>query len=394
MNNWSFQTKAIHSGISRDSSTGSTTVPIYQTASFSYPTADAIADVFNGRKYGHVYSRISNPTVAALESRLTALENGVGAIALASGMAAITAAVETLCQAGDHIVASSGLFGGTLFLFKEVMARRGITVTFVDLQSTDAIRQAVTDSTKLVFVEIIGNPKMDVADVRAIADIAHEFGIPLIVDNTLTTAYCLDAKSLGADIVVNCLGKFVAGNGNAIGGAIIDLGNFNWATCKSALVADLSPKFGKFAFIAAARKYSVTNTGACMAPMNAFLFLIGIESLGIRVQRHCENALQLASFLSDHPRQLEVRFPGLPSHPQAPLVSQQFGGLGGALLTIRVGSKDAAFRLLGQLKLVSNAANLGDAKTLAIHMASTIYKDFSAEEQESGGVYSDLIRVS
>ncbi len=391
---WSFNTKAIHSGFDRDPATGATSVPIYQTASFSYPTAGALADVFAGRKYGHVYSRISNPTVSALEARYTALESGIGAIALASGMAAISAALEALCEVGDHLVASSGLFGGTLHLLKEVLSRRGITTTLVDLSDIDAFKSAITPATKAIVVEVIGNPKLDVADLKSLAAVCHDNGIPLVVDNTLTTSFLINAKQWGADIVVNCLGKFVAGNGNTIGGIVVDTGNFDWANSRSPLIKEFSVKFGKFAFVAATRKHVVVNTGACMAPFNAYLFMMGLESLGIRVERHCDNALALALYFQNQSKITEVRYPGLPGHQQMALVQDQFDGRGGALLTIRLGSKDRAYRVMNALKMVSIAANLGDAKTLGIHVASTIYRDFTDEERHAAGVYDDLIRIS
>ncbi|NBV83869.1 O-acetylhomoserine aminocarboxypropyltransferase/cysteine synthase [bacterium] len=394
MAGWSFSTKAIHAGVTRDASTGATSVPIYQTASYSYPTAEALADVFAGRKYGHVYSRISNPTVSALESRYTELEGGIGSVALASGMAAIAAALESLCESGDHIVASNGLFGGTLHLLKDVFSRRGISTTFVDLSDTVGFRSAIASNTKAVLVEVIGNPKLDVADIKTLSSIAHHHGIPLVLDNTLTTPVILDAKQWGVDIIVNCLGKFVAGNGNTIGGILVDTGNFDWTTTKSPLIKEFSARFGKFAFVATTRKRVAVNTGACMAPLSAYLFLMGLESLSLRVERHCDNALALALFFQNHPNIQSVRYPGLPDHSHRGLVDAQFGGNGGALLTIRLGSKERAYQVINALKIVSNAANLGDAKTLCIHVASTIYRDFSVTEQEAAGVFDDLIRIS
>ncbi len=394
MTPWSFETTAIHGGFDRDPLTGSTAVPIYQTASFSYETAEELSDVFHGRKYGHVYSRISNPTVAALESRINALEGGIGAIALASGMAAIAATLETFCEAGDHIVASNGLFGGTLLLLKDVMARRGIATTFVDLDNIDGFSAAIQPSTKIVLAEVIGNPKLDIADLERLSALCHDRGLPLVLDNTMTTAYLLNAKKWGVDIIVNCMGKFIAGTGNTIGGIIVDTGRFDWRQSKSNLVVNAAKRFGKFAFIAATRRHVVSNTGACLAPLNAYLFMMGIESLALRMDRHCENAVALASYLSTTLGVEAVRYPGLSSHSQFYLVDRQFFGKGGALLTVRLGSKARAFSMLNALKLVSNAANLGDAKTLAIHVASTIYKDLNPLDQEAAGVYDDMIRIS
>ncbi|NBV41225.1 O-acetylhomoserine aminocarboxypropyltransferase/cysteine synthase [bacterium] len=391
---WSFETRAIHSGFRRDEKTGATVVPIYQTASYSYDTAQELSDVFHGRKYGHVYSRITNPTVSALEARYNDLEGGVGAVALASGMAANTAVLQTLCEVGDHVVASSGLFGGTLHLLKENMRRSGVSVTFCDLSDIESFRQAITPATRAILVEIIGNPKLDVADVSALSELADSHRIPLIVDNTLSTAYLFDAKKFGVHIIVNCLGKYASGTGNNIGGIVVDMGTFDWKNALSPLVAESAKRFGKMGFIAALRKSVVVNTGACMAPFNAFLFMTGLETMALRMERHCENAAKLAQFLKTHPNCKEVRYPGLPDALSKSLVDSQFDGRGGAMLTIRTGSKERAFQLIDSLKLASNAANLGDSKTLVIHAASTIYKDFSESDKAAAGVYDDLIRVS
>lgn len=391
---WSFETRAIHSGFHRDPKTGATTVPIYQTAAFGYETAEDLADVFQGRKFGHVYSRISNPTVSALESRFTDLEGGIGAVAVASGMAAITAAIQTIARTGDRIVASHSLFGGTLHLLEDVLSEMGIGVDWVDATNLSGFAAAIRPETRGILAEIIGNPKLDVIDVRGLSAIANNAGIPLIIDNTMTTPYLCQIRELGAHIVVNCMGKFLTGNGNAIGGIVVDLGNFDWKKSKTPRIQEWAKKVGKMAFLTVIRKYITVNTGACLAPFNAYLFLMGLEALAVRMDRHVANATQLATYFSQHPAIKHVAYPALPGSGFEALVHSQFGGRGGALVTIQLGSKEKAYTFLNALKLVTIAANLGDARTLGIHPASTIYRDFSEAEQQSAGVYPDTVRLS
>ncbi len=394
MSDWSFETRAIHSGFHRDAKTGATSVPIYQTAAFGFESAEDIADVFQGRKFGHVYSRISNPTVSALELRFADLEGGLGAVAVASGMAALTSVIQTLAKTGDRIVASRSLFGGTIHLLEDVLSQMGIGVDWVDATDLAGFEAAIRSETRGILVEIIGNPKLDVVDVRGLANIANAAGVPLIVDNTMTTPYLCQIRELGAHIGVNCMGKFLTGNGNAIGGIVVDLGTFDWKKSRSERVQEWSRKVGKMAFLTVMRKFVTVNTGACLSPFNAYLFLMGLEALAVRMDRHVANATALATHLAKHPAIEHVSYPALPGSGFEDLVKTQFGGRGGALVTIRLGSKEKAYAFLNALKLVTIAANLGDARTLAIHPASTIYRDFSESEQQASGVYADTVRVS
>ena len=394
MSDWSFETRAIHSGFNRDAKTGATSVPIYQTAAFGFESAEELADVFQGRKFGHVYSRISNPTVSALELRFADLEGGLGAVAVASGMAALTAVIQTLASSGDRIIASRSLFGGTIHLLDEVLSEMGIGVDWVEATDLSAFAAAIRPETRGILVEIIGNPKLDVVDVRGLAAIANAAHVPLIVDNTMTTPYLCQIRELGAHIGVNCMGKFLTGNGNAIGGIVVDLGTFDWKQCRSKRIAEWSRKAGKMAFLTVMRKYVTVNTGACLSPFNAYLFLMGLEALAVRMERHVQNATALATHLAGHVSVAHVSYPALPGSGFEDLVKTQFGGSGGALVTIRLGSKDKAYAFLNALTLVTIAANLGDARTLAIHPASTIYRDFPEAEQNAAGVYADTVRVS
>jgi O-acetylhomoserine (thiol)-lyase len=394
MSDWSFETRAIHSGFNRDTKTGATSVPIYQTAAFGFDSAEDIADVFQGRKFGHVYSRISNPTVSALELRFADLEGGLGAVAVASGMAALISVIQTLAKAGDRIVASRSLFGGTIHLLEDVLSQMGMGVDWVEATDLAAFAAAIRPETRGILVEIIGNPKLDVVDVRGLAAIANQAGVPLIVDNTMTTPYLCQIRELGAHIGVNCMGKFLTGNGNAIGGIVVDLGTFDWKNSRSERIQEWSRKVGKMAFLTVMRKLVTVNTGACLSPFNAYLFLMGLEALAVRMDRHVINATALATHLASHLAVCHVSYPALPGSGFEDLVKTQFGGRGGALLTIRLGSKEKAYLFLNALKLVTIAANLGDARTLAIHPASTIYRDFSESEQQASGVYVDMVRVS
>lgn len=391
---WGFETKAIHAGCQTQGNGVPTAVPIIQSASFSYDTAADLEDVFAGRQLGHVYSRISNPTVAALEARYVQLENGLAGAAYSSGMAAIVAVVETLCESGDHMVASSGLFGGTLTLFDEVLSRRGIGVTWVEGRDKGAWESACQDRTRLFFVESISNPKLDVADIPALSSLAASRGVPLVVDNTLTTPYLASLRQMGAHVSVNCMGKYVSGTGGTIGGIAVDLGTFDWTCSHAPLVKQSVKRFGAYGFMAAMKKGVTTHTGACLSPMNAHLIMLGMESLALRMQRHCDNALGLAVALSEHPLIQSVTYPGLSLHPDADTIGTWYGGRGGAIVTCQTASKSDAFALIDSLQLVRRASNLGDAKTLIIHPASTIYREASPERRAMAGVYDGTVRVS
>ena len=388
-----FDTLLIHGGTTAGPA-GATTVPIVQSSSFAHETAEDLEDIFRGRQLGQVYTRINNPTTESLEKRLALLEDGIAAIATASGMAAITTAVLTIARSGDEILSSSSVFGGTFSLFRDTLANYGISARFVNPTDLNAVREGVTAATRLIFVETIGNPKMDVPDIGAIADIAREAGIPLLVDATVTTPWLARGKDLGADIVLHSTSKFINGTGSAIGGAIIDLGTFNWESPKFPHFDQFVKKYRNFAFTARARKLIHKDFGACAAPMNSFLLTEGIETLALRMERHCTNALKLAGYLDGHARVRWVNYPGLADSPFHGVATRQFGGRFGGILTFGLADRAAAFRVINSLTLARNLANIGDAKTLVIHPASTICCDYTPEVNALMGVTEEMVRVS
>ncbi len=373
---------------------GATAVPIYQTVSYAYKTAQELADAFEGKSPGYVYTRIANPTTTALEIRLAELEDGIGCIATSSGMAAVASAVMGLVRAGDQIVAAAGIFGGTVSLFERTLGRFGVKTTFVDVADTKNFENAINPRTKVIFVETIGNPRMDVPDMRAIGEIAHKANIPLVVDNTVTTPVLFRPGKFGADIVVHSTSKFINGHGTAIGGAIIDTGSYNWRKGAFDDIRKLSDKVGQLAFLLHLRNLIYRDLGGCPAPMNSFLILQGLETLPVRMLKHCENAKRLAEFLQTHPKVSWVNYPGLANNPFHTRVAALFGGCGGGLLTFGLGDKQKTFRFIDALRLAKNLANLGDAKTLVVHPASTIFHEFSGDQQRAMGVTEDLVRVS
>ncbi|HEY3346274.1 MAG TPA: O-acetylhomoserine aminocarboxypropyltransferase/cysteine synthase family protein [Nitrospirota bacterium] len=387
----SVDTLLVHGGLEPS---GATSVPIVQSSAFSYETAGELEDVFRGRGPGDIYTRIGNPTNEKLERRLALLEGGVGATATASGMAAITLAVLNIARAGDEIVSSSSLFGGTFSLFKYTLAEYGITAKFADPCDLDEMRSAITDKTRLIFVESIGNPKMDVPDLPELAKLAHEAGVPLVVDATITTPYLARVKEFGADIIVHSTSKFINGTGTSIGGAIIDSGTFNWDSPKFAQYQAYAKKYKKFAFSARMRKQLYKDFGAAAAPMNSFLMTEGIQTLALRMERHCGNAGSVTGFLDAHPKVDWVNYPGLKSSAHYTVAKKLYGGRFGGIFTIGLGSKERAFRFIDGLKLARNLANIGDAKTLVIHPASTICCEFTDEERSAMGVSDDMVRVS
>ncbi len=387
-------TVSIHGGFKDDPGTGASATPIFQTVSYAYKTAQELADVFDGRAPGYIYTRIANPTTTALEIRLTQLEDGIGCIATSSGMAAIASVVMGLLKTGDELVAASGIFGGTVSLFQNTLARFGVKTTFVDAGLTEEFKKAITKNTKLIFIETIGNPKMDVPDIPAVADIAKQANIPFVVDNTLTTPALFTPEAAGADIVIHSTSKFINGHGTAIGGAIIDTGNYDWRKGVFDDIKKLSSKAGQLAFLSHLRNLIYRDLGGCPAPMNSFLMLQGLETLPMRMEKHCSNAAKLAKFLQEHPKVLWVNYPGLKENPFYDRVSKLFNGRGGGLLTFGLGDKQKAFKFIDSLKLAKNLANLGDAKTLVIHPESTIFHEFSPEEQKTMGVTDDMVRVS
>lgn len=388
-----FDSLLVHGGLEPGPS-GATAIPIVQSSAFAYDTAESLEDVFRGRRPGQVYTRIGNPTAEALERRLALLEGGGAAVATASGMAAITAAVLTIARAGDEILSSSSLFGGTFSLFRDTLSNYGIATRFVDPLDLDAFRAGVNERTRLVFVETIGNPKLDVPDVPALARIAREAGVPLVVDATVTTPALATGAQLEADLVVHSISKYIGGTGNSIGGAIVDRGTFDWGNGKYPHFDPYHKRYRPYAFAARLRKLIHKDIGGCIAPMNAFLFSEGVQTLSLRMERHCGNAMALARFLAGHPAVRWVNYPGLPDSPHHEVATRLYGGRYGGLLTFGTGDKASAFRAIDGLRIAKNLANIGDAKTLVIHPASTICVDFGPEERALMGVPDDLVRVS
>lgn len=388
-----FDSLLVHGGLEA-APAGATAVPIVQSSSFAYGSAEALEDVFRGRAVGQVYTRLGNPTTEALERRLALLEGGGAAIATASGMAAITTAAMTILRAGDEILASSSLFGGTFSLFRDTLSNYGITATFVDPLDLNGFRNAINERTRLLFVETIGNPKLDVPDIPALARIAHDAALPLIVDSTVTSPYLATGAQLEADILTYSTSKYINGTGTTIGGAIIDRGVFNWDNPKFPHFEKFFKKYRAFAFTARARKLVHKDVGACAAPFNSFLLTEGVQTLALRMERHCSNALALARFLKDHSKVAWVSYPGLENSPHHAVATRLYAGRYGGLLTFGTGDKASAFKVINALKLAKNLANIGDAKTLVIHPASTICADYNAEEKALLGVTEDLVRVS
>ncbi len=387
-------TLAIHGGFADDRETGSTAVPIHQTVSYAYRTAQELADVFDGKAPGYIYTRIANPTTTALEARLTELEGGIGCIATSSGMAAIASVVVGLIRTGDEIISAAGIFGGTVSLFENTLGRFDVKTILVDAADTKQFARAVSKKTKLIFIETIGNPRMDVPDIPAIAEIAHKADIPFVVDNTVTTPFLIKPREFGADIIIHSTSKFINGHGTAIGGVIIDTGNYDWAASPFEDIKKLAQKVGQLAFLAHLRNLIYRDLGGCPAPMNSFLMLQGLETLSGRMNKHCENAKKLAQFLENHPKIEWVNYPGLAGSEFHNRVLKLFKGSGGGLLTFGLGNRQKAFRFIDSVKLAKNLANLGDAKTLVIHPSSTIFHEFSAPEQNKMGVTEEMVRVS
>ncbi|MFZ7127431.1 MAG: O-acetylhomoserine aminocarboxypropyltransferase/cysteine synthase family protein [Desulfobacterales bacterium] len=400
-----FATKAIHSGHQPDPQTRSRAVPLYQTTSYTFEDAAHAADLFGLRKFGNIYTRIMNPTTDVLEKRIAELEGGVGALATASGQAAETLSVLTLAKAGDEIVASTDLYGGTVSLFTHTLSRLGIRVRYATPGDPDAWENAVTDRTRAFFIETIGNPKLDIVDIASVSGIGRRHGIPTIVDNTVTTPYLLRPFDFGAAIVVHSATKFIGGHGTSIGGLVVDGGNFDWAASgRFSEFVDPEPAyhglrfvetFGNMAFILRARVLGLRDMGATMSPFNAWLFLQGIETLHLRMERHSENGLAVAEFLENHKCVDWVRYPGLASSPTFALKDKYLPRGQGALVGFGIkGGKPSAVRFIESLNLLSHLANIGDAKSLVIHPASTTHEQLSEAEQRAAGVTPDFIRLS
>ena len=400
------ETLAIHAGYSPDPTTKAVAVPIYQTTSYAFDNTQHGADLFDLKVQGNIYTRIMNPTTAVLEERVAQLEGGIGGLALASGMAAITYAIHTISQAGDNIVSVSTLYGGTYNLFAHTLPKQGIEVRFFDYRDPASLEKLIDDKTKLVFAETIGNPLGNVVDLEAISAIAHRHGVPVVVDNTVATPALMRPFEHGADIVVHSLTKYIGGHGTSIGGAIIDSGKFPWGEHaeRFPLLNTPDPSYhgvnyvealGAAAFIARARVVPLRNTGAAISPMNAFLILQGLETLPLRIERHSDNALAVAQYLENHPKVKWVNYAGLSTHPQNGLVQKYLGGKASGILSFGVeGGAEAGARFIDALQLVTRLVNIGDAKSLACHPASTTHRQLNEEELAKAGVSVDMVRLS
>jgi O-acetylhomoserine (thiol)-lyase len=403
--NFRLDTLAVHGGQELDPATLSRAVPIYQTTSYGFRDTDHAANLFALKEFGNIYTRIMNPTTDVFEKRVAALEGGVGALAASSGQAAISYAIWNIAGAGDEIVSATSLYGGTYNLFAHTLPKLGIKVHFVDPADPENFRRAINGKTKALYLETIGNPKGDVPDIERIAAIAHENGIPLIVDNTFPTPYLLRPIDHGADIVVHSATKFIGGHGTSIGGIIVDSGKFDWAASgKFPGLTEPDPSyhglryveaFGNLAYILKARVQLLRDIGASLSPFNAFLFLQGLETLHLRMERHSENALKVARFLEGHPAVEWVNYPGLPSHPSYELAKKYLPKGQGAILSFEVkGGVEAGKKLINAVRLFSHLANVGDSKSLIIHPASTTHQQLSPEEQLLTGVTPGLVRLS
>ncbi|WP_017549307.1 PLP-dependent aspartate aminotransferase family protein [Salinicoccus carnicancri] len=401
---YDLETLSLHGGQAPDPTTGSRAVPIYQTTSYVFHDTEHAESLFSLDEPGNIYSRIGNPTVEVFEKRMALLEEGVAAVATSSGMSAITLSILNLASAGDEIVAGSNLYGGTYNLFAVTLPRYGINVTFVDPSDPENFRAAITDKTKAVFGETIGNPGLQVLDIEAVADIAHEAGVPLIVDNTFATPHTCKPVTLGADIVIHSATKWIGGHGTSIGGVVVDGGRFNWNTAKFPEFTEpdssyngirYAVDFGTLAFSTKIRVQLLRDFGASLSPNNAFQLIQGLETLHVRVERHNENAERLARFLNDHPAVEWVTYPGLSDHPSHEIARRIFRNGFGSIITFGIkGGKAAGKKLIDNVALWSHVANVGDAKSLIIHPASTTHQQLSKEQLEETGVYEELVRLS
>ncbi len=396
----------LHAGQVPDPTTGSRAVPIYQTTSYQFRDSEHAANLFALKEFGNIYTRLMNPTTDVLEKRMAALDGGVGALAVASGQSAITIGLLNIAQAGDEIVSTDNLYGGTYNLFRHTFARMGIKVHFVPSGQPEAIQRAITAKTKAVYSESVGNPKLDVADLEAIAKVAHDAGVPFVLDNTVSP-YLLRPFDHGVDIAVYSATKFIGGHGTSIGGIIVDSGKFDWNSGKFPLISEPDPSYhginfiealkpiGNIAYIIKARVTLLRDLGPALSPFNAFLFLQGLETLHLRMARHSENALVVARHLEKHPKVTWVNYPGLDSSPEKARVAKYLPKGAGAILGFGIsGGAAAGSKFINSLKLVSHLANIGDAKTLAIHPATTTHQQLSEAEQLATGVTPDYVRLS
>ncbi|MEK6243882.1 MAG: O-acetylhomoserine aminocarboxypropyltransferase/cysteine synthase family protein [Pseudomonadota bacterium] len=399
-----FETLCLHAGQIPDAATGARAAPIYQTTSFVFDSAEHAASLFNLQTFGNVYSRISNPTVAVFEERMAAIENGRAALACATGQAAEATALLTLCKAGDHIVSASTLYGGTHTLLGVNLKKLGIETTFVDADDLNAFRKSIKPNTKLIYAETLGNPLINIVDIEALAKIAHEAEIPLVVDNTVPSPYLCRPCDWGADIVIHSATKYIGGHGTTMGGVIVESGKFDWGNGKFPEFTTPSPgyhgiifheTFGDFGFTMKARMEIMRTFGPALSPMSAWLLLLGLESLPVRMDRHCSNALAVAKYLQDHPRVAWVNYPGLPNNKYFSLSKKYLPEGASGLLNFGVkGGAKAGERFIDSAEFMSHLANIGDAKTLIIHPASTTHRQMSDEDQLKAGVTPDMVRLS
>ena len=402
------ETQCLHAGTEPDPSTNSRAIPVHRTSSFVFDDTEHAADLFALRKLGNIYTRLMNPTHDALEQRIAALEGGAAGLAHASGTAAIFNSINTICKAGDEIVAANNLYGGSFTMFNDILPQFGINTKFVDPNEPENFAAAITSKTKAVFCETLSNPACDVSDIEAIADIAHANGIPLIVDATFTTPVLQRAIDFGADVVVNSLTKWLGGHGTGIGGVVVDSGKFDWKSDKFPLMVepdssygglrwahDLPDELAPLAYILRMRTVPLRNLGACISPDNAWMFLQGIETLPLRMERHCENALKVATHLNDHSSVEWVRYPGLAGDPSNAKNEKYLNGMGGAMVVFGIkGGAEAGRKFVESAELFSHLANVGDAKSLAIHPATTTHSQLNEEQQNSGGIRPEMIRLS
>ncbi len=397
------ETLAIHAGQIPDAATGARALPIYQTTSFVFDSAEHAASLFNLQTFGNVYSRLSNPTVAALEERVAALEGGRAAVASASGMAAEAMALMTILQQGDHVVAAGALYGGTVTMLAVNLKKFGIETTFVDATKPDAFAAAMRPNTRAVFAESLGNPSLSVLDIQAVADVAHAHGVPLVIDNTVPSPFLCNPIRFGADIVVHSATKYLGGHGTTLAGLIVESGRFPWDNGKFPGMTEPSPgyhgvkfyeTFGDFGFTMRARMETLRVYGAALSPMAAWQILQGTETLHLRMERHCSNALRVAEYLRSHPQVSWVSYPGLPEHPQHALMQRQMRGASGLLAFGVKGGMAAGVKFIESAQFMSHLANIGDTRTLIIHPASTTHRQLDEAQQIAAGVLPDLVRMS
>ena len=406
VDNQRLETLAIHAGYTVEPTTKAVAVPIYHTSSYAFDDTQHGADLFDLKVAGNIYTRIMNPTNAVLEERVAALEGGIGALAVASGMAAITYAVQTICEVGDNIIAASTLYGGTYNFFAHTLPRQGIEVRFFDHKNPAAIHDLVDEKTKMVFAESIGNPLGNIIDIEALAEAAHQHGVPVVIDNTVATPALCRPFEFGADIVVHSLTKYMSGTGTSIGGEIVDSGNFNWGDYPERFPILNQPDVsyhgvnfvkdvGAAAYIARARVAPLRNTGAALSPLNAFSILQGIQTLSLRMERHVQNAQAVAEYLKGHDKVAWVKYAGLSDHPDHQLAQKYMKGTPSAILTFGVkGGREAGAKFIDALNLITRLVNIGDAKSLASHPATTTHRQLNEEELAKAGVSEDMIRLS